>query len=233
MNNTTLLLGLKLATNKVDSLDYDSIQKWQWIYYVNKAQSDLVRRLLEGNDQKKIGAEGSEREIDDLGVLLIDSPNVALIQGQENQSFSLPDNYMEWCRVSGYAKSECCPARKMKIWLVEEANIDDILRDDLKGPNFLWSETVATSKNNHIYIYNKGEFTMEKVKLTYYRYPANIQITGVMDPYTLQTPTQDVLCEFNDDFTRVIIDEAVKIISGDLADMNRMSIANQSVEANV
>ena len=45
----------------------------------------------------------------------------------------------------------------MTVYLVEEANIDLILRDPLKNPNFEWAETVATFIGNRVRIYRNSD----------------------------------------------------------------------------
>lgn len=145
----------------------------------------------------------------------------------------LPADYMEWKRVSAYAKSECCDeARRLKIWQVEEANIDDILRDKHKQPSFEWGETVCTLKNNNLLIYTNNDFSVSNATMTYYRQPRLIQIAGCVDPYTGVASPADVISEFKDDIVELLIDEAVTILSGDIESGNQVQRSSQSVESN-
>jgi frataxin-like iron-binding protein CyaY len=66
----------------------------------------------------------------------------------------------------------------------------------------------------------------------YYREPIKIEINGCVDPYTLQTSTQDIICEFQDNIVEVMIDNAVQILAGDIESMNQYSIANNSSDSN-
>ena len=72
MNNNTLQLKIKQRLNKLDSNDYDNIEKWQIVEAFNKAQKDWCRRQLHGTNQKSEGDEQSIRRIDDLQILLTD-----------------------------------------------------------------------------------------------------------------------------------------------------------------
>jgi hypothetical protein len=108
----------------------------------------------------------------------------------------------------------------MTTYLVEEANIDLILRDPLKRPDYDWGETICTLSGGRVKIFSNSDFKVYKPKLTYYRTPTNIQITGCKDPYTGLESNTDVPCEFKDDIAEILIDEAVAIIAGDITDVS-------------
>jgi hypothetical protein len=120
----------------------------------------------------------------------------------------------------------------MVIYLAEEANVDLLLRDQYKKPSYEWGETFCTLENNKMRIYTNDEFEIPKAKLTYYRQPRRIQILGCVDPYTNEVSTVEVQCEFKDDLVELFIDEAAKIIAGDIESVNQVSIQDNSVENN-
>ena len=94
------------------------------------------------------------------------------------------DTYLEFKRVSTDAKTECCPARDMTVYLAEESNVNIIMRDPLKNPSFDWGETFCTMLDNKIRIYRNAEFKIVNPVLTYYRQPTYIQIINCVNPYT-------------------------------------------------
>ena len=176
----------------------------------------------------------SKRRIDDLQILLTNLPLNTVDMGDRVVSTNFPDNetFLEFKRISLDATSECCPEpRSMTCYLVEEANIDLILRDQLKKPDFDWGETVCTIANNVISIYQDG-FNIVNPTLTYYRQPRLIEIQGCVDPYTGQASAADIECEFKDDLVELFIDEAVAIIAGDIADVNNYGREMQAAERN-
>ena len=232
MLNQTILLKIKERVNKLDSQDYDNFETWQIVEAFNKAQTDWTRRNLHGLNVLKEGDEQSTSRIDDFQVLLTTVPQNGSNQGKFIQ-FPIPADYLRWKRVSSSASSECCPEPKpMVIYLAEEANVDTLLRDKSKQPSFEWGETFATQENNFVKIWTGGSFNLSSIELTYYRQPRRIEITGIPDPYTLLTPLADVISEFKDDIVEVIIDEAVKILAGDIEATVQMQRAGQSVESN-
>jgi hypothetical protein len=234
VNNTILQLKIKQRLNKLASNDYDNIECWQIVEAFNKAMTDWCRRNLHGLNVVKEGDEQSKRRIDDLEILLKDSPPINLVNRQIYfESPILPGDYFEWKRVSVNATSECCPEpRPMVIYLVEDGNIPTILRDINKKPSFQWGETVVTLKDRKFQIYTNGEFSVSPAVLTYYRQPLKIQIAGCVDPYTQVVSPVDVECEFKDDLTELFIDEAAKIVAGDIESINQLQRNTQSVEGN-
>ena len=231
MQNSVLTIKIKQRLNKLDSQDYDNIECWQVVEAFNKAQVEWVRRQLHGINIVKEGDEQSTRRIDDLQVLLNTQP-VNLADEVYFYSGPIPENYLQWKRVDTYAKNDCCDQRRMVVYLAEEANVNNLLRDAGKKPSFDWAETFATLKDNRVNIYTNKEFEIQSADLTYYRQPIKIQIQGCVDPYTGVQSTTDVQCEFKDDIIEVIIDEAVSILAGDIESGNQFSRGTETAERN-
>jgi len=234
MNNLTILLKVEQRLNKISSNDYDNIEKWKIIEAFNKAMPDWCRRQLHGTNTHRTGDEQSKRRIDDLQVLLRNHPLEMKKEDCYYGSENWPDNYFEFKRVSFKGKTDCCERPKFVTYLVEEANIDILLRDHLKKPNFAWGETLLTLMNNTVKVWTNNEFAVENAFLTYYKQPTRIEIQGVSNPYDGNgvISTADVECEFKDDIIELLIDETVKIISGDIEYMTSMQVADKSVEDN-
>ena len=231
MLNSTIEIKIKQRLNKLDSQDYDNIECWQIVEAFNKAQVEWSRRQLHGINMVKEGDEESNRRKDDLQVLLATEP-LAVTNQQVFYTGPIPDNYLQWKRVDTFAKSECCGNRRMTVYLAEEANVNQLLRDKAKQPSFEWAETFATLKNNFVNIYTNNEFSIESASLTYYRQPVKIQINGCVDPYTGVQSTTEVECEFKDDIIELIIDEAASILAGDIESGNQFSRGTEGAERN-
>jgi hypothetical protein len=234
MQNGTIILKIKQRLNKLDSSDYDNIEAWQIVEAFNKGQVAWCRRQLHGMNTKQEGDEQSKRRIDDLQIILTALP-VTLVKKDTffTTNTGLPDNYFEWKRISGDAISECCDnKRPMVITLAEEANVDELLRDKMKQPSFEWGETFCTLEDGKIKIYTNNEFEIPAAILHYYRQPRRIEIPGVTDPYTLITSTINVESEFKDDINELFVDEAAKILAGDIESFNQVQTAEKGVESN-
>jgi hypothetical protein len=229
MLNSTITIKIKQRLNKLDSQDYDNITCWQVVEAFNKAQVEWSRRQLHGINVVKEGDEQSTRRKDDLQKLLIKTPLTSVKKDLYYEG-DVPVNYLQWKRVDIYAKKECCDKRRMTVYLAEEGNLNQLLRDKSKQPSFEWAETFATLINDTVHLYTNNEFEIEEAYLTYYRQPVKIQIDGCSDPYTGITSTTNVDCEFKDDIIELIIDEAVSILAGDIESGNQFSRTQESAE---
>jgi hypothetical protein len=231
MLNSTITIKIKQRINKLDSNDYDNIECWQIVEGFNKAQVEWVRRQLHGINLVKEGDEQSTRRKDDLQVLL-STYDLSLTDKEIYYESVLPQEYLQWKRVDVFANKECCDKRRMTVYLAEEGNLNQLLRDDAKKPSFEWAETFATLKGNKVNVYTNNAFHIEKADLVYYRQPIKIQIQGCVDPYTNVASTTEVLCEFKDDIIELIIDEAVSILAGDIESTNQFSRGTETAERN-
>jgi hypothetical protein len=233
MNNTLIQLKIKQRLNKLASSDYDNLECWQMVEAFNKGQVSWCRRQLHGLNVKKMGDEQSKAKIDDLQILLTEEDISLVNRGLFDESNILPSNYFEWKRLSAKGFNECCDDSKpMVIYLAEEANVDELLRDKNKQPNFEWGETFCTLQGNKVRIYTNDKFILENPILTYYRQPRRIEIEGCVDPYTQVLSTVNIESEFKDDIIELFVDEAVKILAGDIESINQQQTASGQVEGN-
>jgi hypothetical protein len=231
MTNSAITIKMKQRLNKLDSQDYDNIECWQVVESFNKAQVEWSRRQLHGINLVKEGDEQSTRRKDDLQVLLTSQP-VNTFPKDIYYFANIPTDYLQWKRVDVYAKKGCCEKRRMTVYLAEEGNLNVLLRDKAKQPNFEWAETFATLINDTVHVYTNNEFEVQNASLTYYRQPRKIQITGCIDPYTGVESTVEVESEFKDDIIELIIDEAVSILAGDIESGNQFSRNSETAERN-
>lgn len=232
MTNSAIQIKIKERINKLASNDYDNIECWQIVEAFNKAQIEWVRRQIRGGNVFQDGDEQSRRRIDDLQRLLKPAPLAIQDKGIFYESKTeLPDDYLEYKRIDVFAVNECCEdPRPMNVYLAEEDNRAQLLRDDMKKPSFEWAETFATLINNRARIFTNDEFELKDAQLTYYRFPVYIQIAGCIDPYTGQGSLADVECEFKDDIVELLIDEAVSILAGDIEYGSQHARGSESAE---
>jgi hypothetical protein len=231
MLNSTITIKIKQRINKLDSNDYDNIECWQIVESFNKAQVEWTRRQLHGINQVREGDEQSTRRKDDLQILL-QTFNLGLANKEIYYEALLPQEYLQWKRVDVFAQKECCDKRRMTVYFAQEGDLNVLLRDKGKQPNFDWAETFATLIGNTTHIYTNNEFEIESANLIYYRQPRKIQIDGCVDPYTNLQSTGNVLCEFKDDIIELIIDGTVSIIAGDIESGNQFSRGTETAERN-
>lgn len=224
MNNQLIQLKVKQRLNKLDSQDYDNIPTWMIVEAFNKAQREVAR------EKTKLG-ELDKQAIEDLNPILVKTP----LEGNWNktyfQSVPRPNDFMSYNKIVPVAtREDCTNPRRLKTYLVEEGNIEFIVKDPFRKPSFKWGETVVTMMNSAFRIWSMDEFQVESADLYYYRFPKDISVSGSVDPSTGVTSSQEQQCEFKDDLVEVIIDRAVSIIAGDIESVNEYQISNTSVQ---
>ena len=229
MLNSTITIKVKQRLNKLDSQDYDNVNCWQIVESFNKAQVEWTRRQLHGLNIVKEGDEQSTRRKDDLQKLLIQEP-IDVDKKDLYYEGAIPEDYLQWKRVDIDANDDCCDSRRMTVYLAEEGNLNQLLRDKSKQPSFEWAETFATLIDDTVHLYTNNEFDIKDASLTYYRQPVKIQITNCTNPYTGVISTQEVESEFKDDIVELIIDETISILAGDIESGNQFTRTQQAAE---
>lgn len=236
MTNNLLQIKIKERLNKLASLDYDNFECWQIVEAFNKAQLEWVRRQINGVNSQNHGEGSSKVNYDDLQKLLVTVPlggqNFPSGRPPEFTTNSVPTDYLNFASMYVMANSSCCPEeRNMIVYMVDKEDLNIILRDENKKPNFEWAETVAIMTNNTYSIYTDGDFQITSVDLTYFKKPTPISFLNCIDISTgLATP--DVECEFKDDIAEILVDNAVAILAADIESFNQYNRANTSVQNN-
>lgn len=231
MNNNLLQIKIKQRLNKLASFDYDNLECWQIAEAFNKAQIEWTRRQIYGYNARKEGAEQSSGLVDDLQKLM---KHEVLTMTEKTIYYDgpLPSDYLHYVRTDIFAKTDCCPERRMTVYEVEESNIAIILNSDDKQPNFEWGETVSTIMDNRLKVYTNGKFGILECHLIYFRKPVEVQFTGCIDINTGFPFTNDQSCEFNDDVAEIICDNAAMILAGDIESITQYQREQQSVQTN-
>lgn len=188
----------------------------------NKAILDYLRRNLHGGNQYREGDEETVRRVDDFQFLL---KNGKLSVGNTDiysETVTLPTDWLYHKRVTPNTTKGTCTDVRLRSTLIEEANVDDYLMDYNSQPSFDFEETFHTMIGNKIRVFHNGDFTVIDVSITYYRQPALINFT---DPILKQNAW-----EWKQDVAEQIIDEACKILAGDIESINQNALADGRVE---
>ena len=231
MTNALLQIKIKQRLNKLASLDYDNLQCWQIQEAFNKAQLEWTRRMMYGYNLRKEGTEQSTGLVDDLRVLMTGA-DLKPVDQKIYAEASLPADYLYYVRVDVFAKSECCPERRMTVYEAEEANMAVLLNTSDKSPSFEWAETLSSLVGDKVRVYTNGQFDITSVNLVYYRKPREVQFAGCVSPSTGAAITTDVTCEFKDDIAEILADETAAIIAGDIESLLQYQRETQEVQKN-
>jgi len=211
---------LKYRLNKSGTQDFENIDKDAASEVINKAFNDWFRRTYHGNNILKEGNEESRIRIDDLQPLLSSRKLTMTDRGVYSESNNLPRDYRYFNRVYFLHKDDCgeiiIPSQ-----LAEDSNVDVLLNTDGTKPSLDFEQVFHTISSNKIKVYHNKEFLPKEVTLSYYKNPKK---------YDSNKPYE--YFELKDDVMELIIDEAAKIIAGDMDNNNQYQRNSTSVENN-
>jgi hypothetical protein len=226
MNNQTILVKVRQRLNKLSSFDYDNIETWMILEAFNKAQLEFARRRIKNGEVNK-------QDLEDIQVLITKPFELkGRLDTYYYESVTIPSDLLSVNRVDCKASTEKCSPRDMNVYLGEEANLSELLKDPNKNPNFDWAETFYTLSNNKIRIYTDNKFKISEVFLVYYKKPKNIKIAGIFDLETQQIAVTEQECVFKEDVVELLIDETCMILSGDIESFNIMQKTTQTIQRN-
>jgi hypothetical protein len=230
MKSSIALLKIRERLSKRDSQYSKNIKKEAIQESVNKAVLDLCRRLLRGKNLFFEQAEESETRVTDLQIL-ISEPIPLRFSKKEGyvETEKIPSNFFKHIGLSVLAKKNECKDRVSSDFR-EYANAGDLLGDWTTEPSFDFDQSFHTIANDRIQQYHDDDFEVEKIDLYYYRIPKFIKFPNTFQPDG--SLGNDDEWEFKEDFCELIIDEAVKIIAGDIESINQYQLAEKRVEEN-
>ena len=215
-----IALKIKYRLNKVDTQDDENISVYNIVEAFNKAQLNIINRLYGKNNNYKTGIESSRKRVDDLKILLNPEPKILSVSKKDGYylSESLPNDYFHLVRVTCLASRKDCSKKEIFIYLQEESNLN----------NFEWGETIGTIVENNIKVFTLDKFEVSKLFLTYLRRPRAIDIPG----YIKQdgSSSTQINPEMPNDIVEMCIDEAVRILSGDMQNQFSNQISQQNLQ---
>lgn len=165
----TLLKVEKNITNDNSSLD-----RGRWVLIFNEAQNKFIESHLQN------------RGVDDIRYIerfLILDKNIPYISKTEDfYNFSLPNNYLDLASVRAVISTNSCKNQIAFLTEVIAENLNEKLQDEYYKPSFKWRESIFTVNSNTISVYTLGDFSVDKILLSYYRYPNQARLLDIDNP---------------------------------------------------
>lgn len=231
ITNLDIALKIKQRLNKGDTQDDENLPPYVIVEAYNKGQLNVINKLSNKNNNYKTGLESSTKRVSDLQMLINHEPKPMTVTKKDGYYLTeaLPEDYLKYIRTTCLAKTNKCDKKELFIYLQEESNLNTLLNNDLVNPSFEWGETIGTVAGDRIKVFTQDKFDINKVFLTYLKFPKNIDIAG----YIKQdgTPSTNINPELPDDIIEMSIDEACMILSGDLQNQFSNQMAQQNLQS--
>jgi hypothetical protein len=164
-----------------------SVDKPRFILLYNDIRNRYIEWILEKRNEDAI------RYISPL--LTLDQPLSKTSSSDRHDDFGLPEDYFDLSNLSVVASNSKCKNITLKTWEVKNDDLEEIYNDEFNEPTIEWTETFYTTADGKAAVYKK-DFDIDKVKLSYYRYPKPVDISGYTN--SEGNPSQDVHPELDD-----------------------------------
>lgn len=230
ISSLDIALKIKQRLNKGDTQDDENLPPYVIVEAYNKGQLNVVNRLSNKNNIYKTGFESTISRVDELQMLINSEAKVLSTFKKEGYYLTeeIPKDYLRYIRTSCIAYNKICSKKEIYIYLQEESNLHTLLTNEFINPSFEWAETIGTITENKIKVFTQDKFEINKVYLTYLRKPINIDLAGYIKQDGTQSSTIDP--ELPDDMIEMAIDDACRILSGDMQNQFSNQIAQQNLQ---
>lgn len=162
----------QLKMDKLDTEDTMDISPGEFVLMYNELQNKII---IEKYRNK------TTRYVDDIqGIIEMKSleKDKDLLSNDTVTHFTLPENYFDYISSSSIASNSNCNNRVLYNFEVKQVDLNVKLNDEFNKPSFDFGETIITINKNSISVYKDETFNIDKLNLTYYRFPKQIDIEG-------------------------------------------------------
>lgn len=169
MNVQDAYLSFLEKVNQNNTNDNISADKGRFVTIYNEEQNRYVEWLIEKRNVSKVH---------DIQKILVKDKVLDFGSKKENvQNFLLPKNFFSFVNIKGFAGNGVCSNQPMLLFEVKPENVHELLADDNNKPSFEFRESFYTISSDSVNVYVEN-FSLEKLLLTYYRYPVQVDIAG-------------------------------------------------------
>lgn len=205
------------ATNGGIKLD-----KARFVQLFNEEQNRLILYLLDKRNEDDI------RYLQKLVVYSKDISKNRSIDNQISDLFSLPSDYFDFINVSGVFSRGECSASDFNLWEAKNENVNELLADEFNKPSYDYRDCFYTIGEEGIRVY-KGDFNVDKLFLSYYRYPNPVDISGYIK--SDNSSSTDVDPELDDKLVDIILNMVEKQFALNESEYNRYQIDSDNVRS--
>ncbi len=175
----------------------------------NRANVDDARFILSFNDiqDKYIQWVLEKRNDDDIRylqpILVSELSLTPTTSTTLHRKFAIPSNYFDFANLHVTASKDCCGKQTLLPYEVKSEDTEELLFDENHKPSFEFRETFYYISGGQICVFYT-DFSIDKVLLTYYRYPVKVDIAGYTH-FETGLASANINPEFDDKVVRRIL----------------------------
>lgn len=184
-----------------------AVDRGRFVMIFNEAQNKLVEYIL---DKK------SEDDIRYIQKIVVSDHIITeSFSKLDYQEFKLPKNYFDFSSAYAEASTSKCKGKKITLHEFKDDDKTSILDDENNKPLFIARESFLHIASDKVKVY-KGDFTIDRLILSYYRYPVQIALKNPEDPES------DFDLRLNPEFDDKFVDRIISSASGEF-ELNTMN----------
>lgn len=190
-----------------------NVDKQRFTLSFNDHQIKYLEWLLEKRNEDEIRYGSS--------FLTLNEKLTKLNSKEYFDSFKLPKDFFNFSNITIKASDKKCKNQKLQAFEVKSENIEELLADENHKPSFYYRETFYLLNNGLVSVY-KDNFSVDKVNLSYYRYPNKVDIQGYTKLNGAQS--QNINPEWDEKATLRILIAMAKSFAAENSDSNQYQI---------
>lgn len=140
-------------------------------------------------------------------LLVDDKPIQKSSKHSDHIIFDLPDDYLNFSNVWGVGSNKTCSNQKFDLFEIKDLDRNVILNDEFNSPSFKYREAPFNFANNTIRVFVDG-FSIDKIYLSYYRYPRKLQLIDPENPESQLDDSYEL--DYDEKVINRIVDLALK-----------------------
>lgn len=221
MDVRSMHYDFKQKINKIDSQQYRNLRVPEIDWKLNEACEIFIKSIAEPRFKNQLGFETSQRTIDDIRSIVINSPASVISNGNSLEvDYTLPLDYMFFVSAEVELSRQGCSNRTSRV--IIRQHDDRFERSPFDKSSFEWKEVNARFVGNTLKMFTDTTFTIVNIKLNYIRKHAYIHNAQDFLPgATYNLPDGTALsgsqnCELPEHTHREIVDIAVLIATGEM-----------------
>lgn len=212
MTTQTAFDKYQIKVNKNLSTGSVAIDRGRFVLLFNEASNKLIEYIL---DKK------NEDDIRYIQKILVTDYSLNISEyNREYYKFNLPKDYFDFSNASAIASKQSCKNKKIFLFEVKDDDKNEFLQDEFNKPSFEARESLFNITSDTIKVY-VDDFEIEKLNISYYRYPTQIKLLNEEDPES------DFDNNFNPEFDDKFVDRILSIATGEF----QLNIENSKFQA--
>jgi hypothetical protein len=159
-----------LKVNKNDTNGNVKVPKGQFILLFNEQKRKWQEKTIRTNEDSDY-IEGIEE------LLELDKELSKVAEHNNRDDFALPTNFYRRATSYSLASKDECSKQMLINWFIKPKDRDVLLQNSDQSPSFEYRETLAIVNSGKLSVFKDG-FTVDRVLLSYYREPIDMDIEG-------------------------------------------------------